>query len=149
MRRILRAGKQDQSGFTLIELVIVILIVGLLAAVAIPTFLSQTGKANDAGAKAQARTAQTAAEALANENGGTYGAVSVSALQNVEPTLRDTTGATLTAATPDPGNAGYRVTSLATNGNTFTIHRLADGSVSRTCVQAVPGTASGCVSGKW
>ena len=50
-----------------------------------------------------------------------------------------------TRATPE-----FSVTRpLASNGNTFTIHRRADGTIARTCVQAVPGTASGCVNGKW
>ena len=81
MRRVRAGGMQDESGFSLIELVVVILIVGLLAAIAIPTFLSQASKANDAAAKAQARTAQTAAEALAIENNGSFATLSVSAVQ--------------------------------------------------------------------
>ena len=47
---------KSQSGFTLIELLVVILIIGILAAIAIPAFLSQTTKANDAAAKTQVGT---------------------------------------------------------------------------------------------
>ena len=149
MRRVRLGAMQDESGFSLIELVVVILIIGLLAAIAIPTFLSQASKANDAAAKAQARTAQTAAEALAIDNNGSFATLSVSAVQSVEPTLRDTTGATLVAATPDPGNKGFTVTSLSTDGNTFTIHRASDGVATRTCVQALPTAPAGCVGGNW
>ena len=99
---------RDESAFSLIELVVVILIVGLLAAIAIPTFLSQTSKANDAAAKAQARTAQTAAEELAVENNSSYATLSVSAAQAVEPTLRDTTGATFVAASSGSGEQGFQ-----------------------------------------
>ncbi len=149
MRRSPRYLLYEDAGFSLIELIVVILIVGLLAAVAIPTFLSQSGKAQDAAAKSQARTALTATNALGVETDGNYATLSVSTLQSAEPTLRDTTGATLVTATPDPGNRGFTVTSLSPDGNTFTIHQAPDGIATRTCVAAVPAAPAGCTGGKW
>jgi type IV pilus assembly protein PilA len=65
-----RLGKKQnalQKGFTLVELLIVVVILGLLSGVALPNFLSQADKARVASANAEAAALVTACEvALAN-----------------------------------------------------------------------------------
>src|ERR1700753_1913644 len=89
----LRNRANGQEGFTLIELLVVILIIGILAAVAIPAFLSQRGKGQDANVKSDINSAQTAEESYStNANSPGYVAASKTsdaALLAVEPTLKN------------------------------------------------------------
>ena len=139
----------EEKGFTLVELLVVILIIGILAAIAIPSFLSQTDKAADAQAKSAARNAQTAAETYNVDNNGTYTAMTPAKLQAIEPALADANiGGTLAAA-PDGTNKGYTLSVTNTKtGNQFNVIRdPVTGVVTRTCTVSAKG---GCpTSGTW
>jgi type IV pilus assembly protein PilA len=89
----------EDAGFTLIELMVVLLILAILLAIAIPTFLGVTGGANDRAAQSNLNTALTNAKASAEQGGQSYANVTVGVLASNEPALSWTTGA-LTAQGP-------------------------------------------------
>jgi type IV pilus assembly protein PilA len=80
----------EDAGFTLIELMVVLLILAILLAIAIPTFLGVTKSANDRAAQSNLNTALLNAKAQYQQNGQAYpitSAAMVAALQSAEPSL--------------------------------------------------------------
>jgi len=129
--------RKEQKGFTLIELLVVVIIIGLLAAIAIPAFLGQRNKANDAAAKSLVRNGATTMEAYFTD-GNTYAGADATKLAAVEPniswsaTLLDA-GANQVKYTVTGTGTGYTLESKSKSGLTYKYEKLANSTVQRTC----------------
>ena len=104
MLEYLRRRREDEQGFTLIELMVVVLIIAILIAIAIPTFLGAQDRARDRAAQSDLRNAFTAAKSIATDYEGTFkttsgacsdtGALFAAALESENSSLTYAAGAT-------------------------------------------------------
>src|SRR5919106_3924130 len=85
IRERLERGREE-GGFTLIELMVVVLIIAILIAIAIPTFLGARKRAQDRAAQSSLRNALTAAATIYTD-AEDYTLATAAALQGSEPAL--------------------------------------------------------------
>jgi len=72
---------RDERGFTLIELLVVVIILGILLGIAIPSYLTFRGRANNSAAKANVRAAVPGMEAYNVDHNTGYAGVNLAKLQ--------------------------------------------------------------------
>ena len=92
MLKSVRDRRENEEGFTLIELMVVVLIIAILIAIAIPTFLGARQRANDRAAQSSLRNALTAAKTSFTDNSDYAGATAAN-LKAIEPSLNFVVGA--------------------------------------------------------
>ena len=141
LRRMQKKRAAGDSGFTLVELLVVVVIIGVLVAIAVPMYLNYRKGAANKSAESDVRAAVSAVEQFYTENGNAYPADGNSTADKLVFGTT-TSGATATGGTPQtatlsPGNsmqykkstdgASYKICGQNADGKSFYIYDSAAG----------------------
>jgi len=133
------------EGFSLIELLVAMLIIAILAAIALPAFIGQRTKGQDAAAKSALATTGLAALTYYTENDD-FDGMTVGALQKIDPSLKDDPAGSGLAVDSASGEAYKLHLTHPSSAHVFTIERSA-GKDKHTCTPAGQGGCS--AAGDW
>ncbi len=144
------ARTDDDKGFTLIELLVVMIIIGILAAIALPVFLNQRQKAQDAATKADVSTLGKEIATYFVDNSAAPAAASQVAISGGNYTFNGGTVGRVSESTITVVNQGFNATTPTTDWCIALINSAGSGTkvwkyTARGGLQS--GAAAGCVSG--
>jgi type IV pilus assembly protein PilA len=125
MLKAFRTRMKDDKGFTLIELMVVVLIIAILIAIAIPTFLGMRRRAQDRAAQSDLRNGVTAAKAFFTDK-DSYTGFDVTAAEAAEPSLDWMTGAPVDQRDVQIDEASGAVVHLIARSNSTTFFCIRD-----------------------
>jgi type IV pilus assembly protein PilA len=135
--------KNSEEGFTLIELMVVVLIIAILIAIAVPTFLGARQRAQNASAKSSLRNAFANAKSIYTDNQDYTGA-SPAALLAAEPSLTFNDNATASTGAKNisvkTSTTDLYIVALSSSGTCYGLH---DSSTGGTTYATVSGACTG------